>query len=92
MLSLHTRYLPDKDKLRTESHQKFLGAASFLCQIYCQLLDESGSPFTPLTESVMEILELLLDDKATDVEMHCAAEQVMTITDKLRLVVDINYS
>ncbi|KAK2149760.1 hypothetical protein LSH36_437g01010 [Paralvinella palmiformis] len=78
----------NKDKLRTESHQKFLGAASFLCQIYCQLLDESGSPFTPLTESVMEILELLLDDKATDVEMHCAAEQFFVVGKTLQASVE----
>ena len=71
--------ISDKDKLRSESPQKFLGMISFLCQIYGRLRHPAGEPFKPLTDSVMESLEMLLDEKATDEEMLCAAEQVNSV-------------
>ena len=58
---------------------------SFLCQICGQLRDGAGNPFEPLIDSVMQLLEMLLDDKATDEEMLCAAEQVDSVITKMCL-------
>lgn len=78
----------NKDKLRTDSPQKFLGMISFLCQIHSCLRDPAGDPFKPLTDSVMEALEMLLDDKATDEEMLCAAEQFFAVGKTLQTCVE----
>ena len=70
------KLLSDKDKIRSEAPQKFLGTASLLCQVYARMLNDKGEPFVPLNNSVMDCLSMMLDDKATDEEMLCGAEQV----------------
>lgn len=68
--------LPDKDKLRTESPQKFLGCVAFLCQCFARMRDGYGKPLETLSVPVAEAIEMCLDKDATDEEMQCAAVQV----------------
>lgn len=69
----------DKDKLRVDSPQQFLANISMLTQTLCYVRLMDGEPFKPLLTPVMEGIDLCLDNKATDQELECVAEQLMDV-------------
>ena len=63
----------EKDELRATEPHKFLGCLSFLCQVLATFRDANNQPFLPLVKPVYNSIEQLLDSKATEEEMQCAA-------------------
>ena len=73
--------------MREDCPERFLGCLSFLCQILGQLRSGKGEPFHALMVPVFEALELLIDDKAGEVEMTCAVVQVCGILKYISFIV-----
>ena len=73
-------YISGKDQLREENHARFLGCVSFLCQVLGNIRDSQGQPLKPLITPVVQSVDMLLDNKASDEEMECAAIQVFVMT------------
>ena len=69
--------LSDKEEIRSVSAKKVAGCCAFISQLFCYLQNPDGSPkFKPLSSFILEYFELLLDNKAEELELECVCKQV----------------
>lgn len=74
-----------RDDLRKNNKTAYLGCIAFLCQIYANLRNEKGESFFVLLDPVYKATETLLDNKAEEDEMMCAAHQLFTCGKMMQL-------
>ncbi|ELU06914.1 hypothetical protein CAPTEDRAFT_229275 [Capitella teleta] len=77
-----------RNALRTEDHGHFLGLISLLTQTLCYVRLKDGEPFKPLAEPVMESIMMCLDNKASNDELECVAQQLLDVGLLLSSMID----